>query len=93
MTQETKQIFSIRTFKTGTHSALLAKYGIALAASAVLMGAATVSADEVTTPQTQTATEQVAQLLNKHKIQHKTSQLLQVILQRVFLTIQHKHRQ
>lgn len=60
MTQETKQIFSIRTFKTGTHSALLAKYGIALAASAVLMGAATVSADEVTTPQTQTATEQVA---------------------------------
>ncbi|MCC9693460.1 LPXTG cell wall anchor domain-containing protein [Streptococcus agalactiae] len=60
MTQETKQIFSIRKFKTGTHSALLAKYGIALAASAVLMGAATVSADEVTAPQTQPATEQVA---------------------------------
>ncbi|HEN7668432.1 TPA: LPXTG cell wall anchor domain-containing protein [Streptococcus agalactiae] len=60
MTQETKQIFSIRKFKTGTHSALLAKYGIALAASAVLMGAATVSADEVTASQTQPATEQVA---------------------------------
>ena len=36
MTQETKQIFSIRTFKTGTHSALLAKYGIALAAVGML---------------------------------------------------------
>ena len=60
MTQESKQIFSIRKFKTGTHSALLAKYGLALASAAVLMGAATVSADEVTTPQTQPATEQVA---------------------------------
>ncbi|MFD3124029.1 YSIRK-type signal peptide-containing protein, partial [Streptococcus agalactiae] len=50
---QTKQIFSIRKFKTGTHSALLAKYGIALVASAVLMGVATVSADEVTTLQTQ----------------------------------------
>lgn len=56
---QTKQIFSIRKFKTGTHSALLAKYGIALVASAVLMGVATVSADEVTTLQTQPATEQV----------------------------------
>lgn len=61
MTQETKQLFSIRKFKTGTHSALLAKYGIALATSAVLMGAATVSADEVTPPQTQPAAEQVEQ--------------------------------
>ena len=56
---QTKQIFSIRKFKTGTHSALLAKYGIALVASAVLMGVTTVSADEVTTLQTQPATEQV----------------------------------
>lgn len=48
MNQETKQIFSIRKFKTGTYSALLAKYGIALAAATVLMGAATVSADETT---------------------------------------------
>lgn len=56
---QTKQIFSIRKFKTGTHSALLAKYGIALVASAVLMGVATVSADEVTTLQTQPAMEQV----------------------------------
>lgn len=46
MNQETKQIFSIRKFKTGTHSALLAKYGIVLAVATVLMGAATVSADE-----------------------------------------------
>lgn len=60
MNQETKQIFSIRKFKTGTHSALLAKYGVALATTAVLMGAATVSANEVTAPQTQPATEQVA---------------------------------
>ncbi|MFD3047456.1 LPXTG cell wall anchor domain-containing protein [Streptococcus agalactiae] len=59
MIMQTKQIFSIRKFKTGTHSALLAKYGIALVASAVLMGVATVSADEVTTLQTQPATEQV----------------------------------
>lgn len=60
MNQETKQIFSIRKFKTGTHSALLAKYGIALAAAIVLMGAATVSADETTATPAQPATEVVA---------------------------------
>ena len=60
MNQETKQIFSIRKFKTGTHSALLAKYGIALAAAIVLMGAATVSADETTATPVQPATELVA---------------------------------
>ena len=60
MNQETKQIFSIRKFKTGTHSALLAKYGIALAAATVLMGAATVSADETTATPAQPATELVA---------------------------------
>lgn len=47
MNQETKQIFSLRKFKTGTHSALLAKYGIVLAATAVLMGAGAVSANQV----------------------------------------------
>ena len=60
MNQETKQIFSIRKFKTGTYSALLAKYGIALAAATVLMGAATVSADETTATPAQPATEVVA---------------------------------
>lgn len=60
MTQETKQIFSLRKFKTGTHSALLAKYGIVLATTAVLMGAGAVSADEVTTSQTKPTTEVVA---------------------------------
>ncbi|MDG3143210.1 YSIRK-type signal peptide-containing protein, partial [Streptococcus suis] len=57
MSQETKQIFSIRKFKTGTHSALLAKYGLALVSAAILMGAAgAVSADEVTTPTNPTVT-------------------------------------
>ena len=65
MNQETKQIFSIRTFKTGTHSALLAKYGITLAAAAVLMSAAAVSADEVSQPQAQPATEMVAPAVPK----------------------------
>lgn len=60
MNQETKQIFSLRKFKTGTHSALLAKYGIVLATTAALMGAGAVSADEVTTPQTQPTTGVVA---------------------------------
>ena len=60
MNQETKQIFSIRKFKTGTYSALLAKYGIALAAATVLMGAATVSADETTATPVEPATELVA---------------------------------
>ncbi|MGV3194465.1 YSIRK-type signal peptide-containing protein, partial [Streptococcus pluranimalium] len=35
MTQETKQIFSIRKFSTGTHSALLGKASLALAATAI----------------------------------------------------------
>ncbi|MHA2792753.1 LPXTG cell wall anchor domain-containing protein [Streptococcus agalactiae] len=60
MNQETKQIFSLRKFKTGTHSALLAKYGIALATTAVLMGAGSVSADEVTSTPADPATEVVA---------------------------------
>ncbi|HEO8394866.1 TPA: YSIRK-type signal peptide-containing protein [Streptococcus agalactiae] len=62
MSQETKQIFSIRKFKTGTHSALLGKASLALAATAILMGAAgsAVSADEVTTPTSQPTTEVVA---------------------------------
>lgn len=61
MTQETKQIFSIRKFSTGTHSALLGKASLALAATAIVMGAVgSVSADEVTTPVTQPATEVVA---------------------------------
>lgn len=61
MTQETKQIFSIRKFKTGTHSALLGKASLALATTAVLMGAGgAVSAEETTAPATQPATEQVA---------------------------------
>ncbi|HGD0525593.1 TPA: YSIRK-type signal peptide-containing protein [Streptococcus agalactiae] len=61
MNQETKQIFSIRKFKTGTHSALLGKASLALAATAIVMGAVgSVSADEVTTPATQPATEVVA---------------------------------
>lgn len=60
MNQETKQIFSLRKFKIGTHSALLAKYGIALATTAVLMGAGSVSADEVTSTPAEPATEVVA---------------------------------
>lgn len=60
MNQETKQIFSLRKFKTGTNSALLAKYGIALATTAVLMGAGSVSADEVTSTPAEPATEVVA---------------------------------
>ncbi|AXJ14097.1 LPXTG cell wall anchor domain-containing protein [Streptococcus pluranimalium] len=61
MTRETKQIFSIRKFKTGTHSALLGKASLALATTAVLMGAGgAVSAEETTAPATQPATEQVA---------------------------------
>lgn len=43
---QTKEIFSIRKFKTGTHSARIAKLGIALAATAVLGAASVVSADE-----------------------------------------------
>lgn len=57
---QTKEIFSIRTFKTGTHSARIAKLGIALAATAVLGAAGVVSADETsaaTEPKT-VATEQ-----------------------------------
>lgn len=57
---QTKEIFSIRKFKTGTHSARIAKLGIALAATAVLGAAGVVSADETsaaTEPKT-VATEQ-----------------------------------
>ncbi|MEW6856362.1 YSIRK-type signal peptide-containing protein [Streptococcus iniae] len=36
---ESKQIFSIRKFKTGTHSALLGKFGVTLATSVALMTA------------------------------------------------------
>ncbi|MBE3600769.1 LPXTG cell wall anchor domain-containing protein [Streptococcus agalactiae] len=61
MIQESKQVFSLRKFKTGTHSALLAKYGIVLATTAVLMGAASVSADEVTNNDNQVSTQQVVQ--------------------------------
>ncbi|HEO6739413.1 TPA: YSIRK-type signal peptide-containing protein [Streptococcus agalactiae] len=61
MNQETKQIFSIRKFKTGTHSALLGKASLALVSTVALMGAVgSVSADEVTTPAIQPATEVVA---------------------------------
>ncbi len=60
MTQETKQVFSIRKFKTGTHSALLGKASLALAGTAIVMGAVgSVSANEVTTPATQPTTEVV----------------------------------
>ncbi|MHA2719567.1 YSIRK-type signal peptide-containing protein [Streptococcus agalactiae] len=61
MNQETKQIFSIRKFSTGTHSALLGKASLALVTTAIVMGAVgSVSADEVTIPATQPATEVVA---------------------------------
>lgn len=60
MVQNNKNIFSIRKFKTGTHSALIAKYGIVLATTAALMGAGAVSADEVTSTQDQATTEQVS---------------------------------
>ena len=65
MNHESKKIFSIGKFKTGTYSALLAKYGIALAAATVLMGAATVSADETTATPVQPATELVAPAVPK----------------------------
>lgn len=73
MTQETKQIFSLRKFKTGTHSALLAKYGIVLATTAVLMGAGAVSADEVTTSQTKPTTEVVAPAAGQASVSAETS--------------------
>ncbi|KAF0052049.1 YSIRK-type signal peptide-containing protein [Streptococcus iniae] len=59
--QETKQIFSIRKLKTGTHSALLAKFGIVLASTVVLgMGTGMVHADEATATPSQPTTAQVA---------------------------------
>ncbi|HGD2962750.1 TPA: signal peptide protein [Streptococcus agalactiae] len=62
MTQETKEIFSIRKFKTGTHSALLGKFGITLATSVALMTAGgVVHAEQVTgTTATAPTTTQVA---------------------------------
>ncbi|HEN0691860.1 TPA: YSIRK-type signal peptide-containing protein [Streptococcus agalactiae] len=61
MTQETKEIFSIRKFKTGTHSALLGKFGITLATSVALMTAGGVAhANTVTAPTTAPTTSQVA---------------------------------
>lgn len=61
MTQETKEIFSIRKFKTGTHSALLGKFGITLATSVALMTAGgVVHAEQVTGTTTAPTTTQVA---------------------------------
>ncbi|MDT2749363.1 signal peptide protein [Streptococcus parauberis] len=61
MTQETKEIFSIRKFKTGTHSALLGKFGVTLATSVALMTAGgVVHAEQVTGTTTTPTTTQVA---------------------------------
>lgn len=61
MTQETKEIFSIRKIKTGTHSALLGKFGITLATSVALMTAGgVVHAEQVTGTTTAPTTTQVA---------------------------------
>ncbi|HEN5999979.1 TPA: YSIRK-type signal peptide-containing protein [Streptococcus agalactiae] len=61
MIQETKEIFSIRKFKTGTHSALLGKFGITFATSIALMTAGGVAhANTVTAPTTAPTTSQVA---------------------------------
>ncbi len=60
MTQETKEIFSIRKFKTGTHSALLGKFGITLATSVALMTAGGVVHAEQVTGTTTAPTTQVA---------------------------------
>lgn len=57
---ESKQIFSIRKFKTGTHSALLGKFGITLATSVALMTAGgVVHAEQVTGTPTAPTTSQV----------------------------------
>ncbi|MCU7657252.1 YSIRK-type signal peptide-containing protein [Streptococcus agalactiae] len=58
---ESKQIFSIRKFKTGTHSALLGKFGVTLATSVALMTAGgVVHAEQVTGTNTAPTTTQVA---------------------------------
>ncbi|MSU87142.1 signal peptide protein [Streptococcus dysgalactiae subsp. dysgalactiae] len=58
---ESKQIFSIRKFTTGTHSALLGKFGVTLATSVALMTAGgVVHAEEVTATPTAPTTTQVA---------------------------------
>ena len=58
---EAKEIFSIRKFKTGTHSALLGKFGVTLATSVALMTAGgVVHAEQVTDTTTAPTTSQVA---------------------------------
>ncbi|MFZ2483607.1 MAG: YSIRK-type signal peptide-containing protein, partial [Streptococcus parauberis] len=58
---ESKQIFSIRKFKTGTHSALLGKFGVTLATSVALMTAGgVVHAEQVIGTNTAPTTTQVA---------------------------------
>lgn len=58
---KSKQIFSIRKFKTGTHSALLGKFGVTLATSVALMTAGgVVHAEQVTGTNTAPTTTQVA---------------------------------
>ncbi|HGD4900563.1 TPA: signal peptide protein [Streptococcus agalactiae] len=58
---ESKEIFSIRKFKTGTHSALLGKFGITVATSVALMTAGgVVHAEQVTGTTTAPTTSQVA---------------------------------
>ncbi|MFH6701173.1 LPXTG cell wall anchor domain-containing protein [Streptococcus suis] len=55
-----KEIFSIRKFKTGTHSALIGKLGVVAAtALAIGLSGATASADEVTTVSTTPVVEVV----------------------------------
>ncbi len=58
---ETKEIYSIRKFKTGTNSALLSKLGITFATSVALMSAGgVVHANQVSVTPTALATTQVA---------------------------------
>lgn len=58
---EAKEIFSIRKFKTGTHSALLGKFGVTLATTIVLATAGgVVHAEQVTETTTAPTTSQVA---------------------------------
>lgn len=57
--KETKEVFSIRKFSTGTHSALLGKIGVTFATSIALMTAGgVVHANTVTTTPTAPATSQ-----------------------------------
>lgn len=58
---ESKQIFSIRKFKTGTHSVLLGKFGVTLATTIALATAGgVVHAEQVTGTTTAPTTTQVA---------------------------------